>query len=432
MTAAAARALLPDLRIEPHRPDLDREAIDNLAARAFRFGPRVSIDTRPGGLFVDVTGTARHFGGEDGLARAARVLAFRSGFTARVAIAATPGAAFALARFGPAPAAVVPADPPGDPRRLAAALADLPPAALRLPGSAVEKLSSLGVVSVSALLRLPRTSIPSRFGTETLALIDRALGRVAEPLQPFHPPEILVERIEFAEPVRTTAALGFALKVLIDRVEEALLPRREGAHELVLRLHHGRDAVTAVSLPLTTPRIEARNLLHLLMARLERLHLPAPVLSLALEIPRTALLQTVRHDLFEETSGASEALESLLDRITARLGPAAVLRAALRADARPEAAFRLRHAADSGPAEPGPAPPGERPLRLFHAPVPLEGPPARSGFRLVTSPERIETGWWDGADLSRDYHVAENIEGARFWIFRDLASDEWYVHGSFE
>ena len=44
-------------------------------------------------------------------------------------------------------------------------------------------------------------------------------------------------------------------------------------------------------------------------------------------------------------------------------------------------------------------------------------------------PERIETGWWRGADVRRDYYVAETTDGERFWLFRDLAAGGWFVHG---
>ena len=46
-------------------------------------------------------------------------------------------------------------------------------------------------------------------------------------------------------------------------------------------------------------------------------------------------------------------------------------------------------------------------------------------------PERVETGWWRGADVRRDYYAAETAAGERFWVFRDLASGEWFLHGVF-
>ena len=53
-------------------------------------------------------------------------------------------------------------------------------------------------------------------------------------------------------------------------------------------------------------------------------------------------------------------------------------------------------------------------------------------------PERIETAWWRGPTVRRDYYVVETGLGARYWIFRRLGSgsagrpgSEWFLHGTF-
>ena len=79
---------------------------------------------------------------------------------------------------------------------------------------------------------------------------------------------------------------------------------------------------------------------------------------------------------------------------------------------------------------------GRRALRvrcwLLEAPRPVE--PA-SGYRerLEVSPgfERIESGWWDGGDVRRDYHVARGASGVRYWIYREHGTREWFIHGIF-
>ena len=48
---------------------------------------------------------------------------------------------------------------------------------------------------------------------------------------------------------------------------------------------------------------------------------------------------------------------------------------------------------------------------------------------LLAGPERIESGWWDGADVARDYYLARGLHGAQLWVFRDLRSGTWCVHG---
>jgi protein ImuB len=51
---------------------------------------------------------------------------------------------------------------------------------------------------------------------------------------------------------------------------------------------------------------------------------------------------------------------------------------------------------------------------------------------LVSGPERIESGWWDGGDVARDYYIARAADGAQWWIFRECgAPRRWFVHGCF-
>ena len=58
----------------------------------------------------------------------------------------------------------------------------------------------------------------------------------------------------------------------------------------------------------------------------------------------------------------------------------------------------------------------------------LDGRP----LTLLSGPERIQTGWWDGGDIGRDYYVARAQDGARWWIFRECDPPRrWFVHGCF-
>jgi protein ImuB len=65
-----------------------------------------------------------------------------------------------------------------------------------------------------------------------------------------------------------------------------------------------------------------------------------------------------------------------------------------------------------------------RPAWLLDPPRPLAQPPAA----LCGTPERIESGWWDDADCRRDYYVADAGD-MRLWVFQDLATRQWYLHG---
>ncbi len=83
-----------------------------------------------------------------------------------------------------------------------------------------------------------------------------------------------------------------------------------------------------------------------------------------------------------------------------------------------------------------PAPGIRRPLWLLGQPQALAvrgGLPRRHGpLALVSEPERIEGGWWDGQDVARDYYTARDAQGVRLWVFRERrAPHGWFLHGIF-
>ena len=60
--------------------------------------------------------------------------------------------------------------------------------------------------------------------------------------------------------------------------------------------------------------------------------------------------------------------------------------------------------------------------RLYH----------RSIIRFSMGPERIEAGWWDGADIQRDYYIGIDKIAGSLWIYHDLKGKQlWYLHGPF-
>ncbi|HEX8261461.1 MAG TPA: DNA polymerase Y family protein, partial [Allosphingosinicella sp.] len=207
MAVAQARALVPGLDIRDHDPEADSAVLQRLALfAARRWTPRAAVSP-PDGLFLDLSGVAHLFGGEEAMCR--RILAFcgRAGFAARIAVAGTAGAAHALARFGPG--GLCPAG--GE----AEALAPLPLAALRVDESALAAARRLGLETVGDLLPLPRAPLQRRFGKTLLARLDQALGRSGEPIEPVVPEEPPCAVLRFAEPIATAEAIEKAVEDLL-------------------------------------------------------------------------------------------------------------------------------------------------------------------------------------------------------------------------
>lgn len=214
------------------------------------------------------------------------------------------------------------------------------------------------------------------------------------------------------------------------------------------------------------------------------------VCGLTLTARRTTRRRARQIELFEpRRPDEDEALGALVDRLVEQLGCQAVLRPRLVDDHQPEMAVRwapvseagLKHESDRAPllgerrisragaalatqppprAQRGPhdsasarstdareqaTPTRARPARLFRRPVPIrvvslapDGPPAWFVWGVrehrvlwAHGPERIETAWWRGPDVCRDYYRVSTDRGEHFWVFRTLGKGEWFLQGIF-
>jgi protein ImuB len=419
MGLAAALALVPGLRIEERQPATEAALLDRLARWALQFTPVVSLEP-PAAVLAEVRGSLDLFGGAMSLCRRALMGLSDNGLTASLAIAPAPRAALWLARAGLG-ITVTRAD------ALPGLAARLPLACLGWPPETVAALSGLGLRNVADLLRLPRAEFAARFGPQLLDQLDAGLGRRPEPRRRHVIPERFDERQEL--PCEAVAATGLqpALERLFSNLAGFLRARACAVSGVRLDLLHRAVAPTRLRLGLARPSSDTAELRRLLHERLGRCPLPAPVTALRLRtgvlLPRAprdaALLERGR-------SADPEATARLLDRLRARLGQHAVFGVRPVPEHRPERAWQI---AEPGSGTlPAPWPFAARPLWMLAEPQPFGD---WAGVQ-VSGPERIETGWWDGHDVRRDYYVAWTRAGVRLWIFRERPpAGGWFLHGVF-
>jgi len=148
---------VPELHVAEATPEADDEGLTRLATWCMRYSPLVAAD-RPNGVWIEVAGSAHLFGGEEALLQDLTRRLRRAGVNARAAIADTPGAAWAVARHSPERIIV--------PGGMAAAIAELPVAALRLPVDTVDALRRLGVERIGQLAAMPNAPLTRRFGPD--------------------------------------------------------------------------------------------------------------------------------------------------------------------------------------------------------------------------------------------------------------------------
>jgi hypothetical protein len=150
MTAAHAQSLIPNLFLADATPDDDDAALMRLGLWCTRYSPLVMPDP-PDGVFIDVAGSAHLFKGEAALLADLTARLAKDAFTARAAVADTPGCAWALARFGQGGIVA--------PGRAADVLGGLRVAALRLPSHIVQSLADVGIERVAQLATKPRSIV---------------------------------------------------------------------------------------------------------------------------------------------------------------------------------------------------------------------------------------------------------------------------------
>jgi protein ImuB len=486
MPLAEATAL-GNVECQEHDPLADRTALLRLAGWCEQFGPIVGIE-EPDNLLVDISGLGPLFAGEERLAEQV-VRAFQQlGLTARVAIADTVGTAWALAHFGKQFPIVI---PPGN---TALALAELPIAALRLSPSIFELLAELGLAQIGQLQSLPREALAARFDPQLMLRLDQTMGEVAEPIVSHRPPPEMAAQVQLEDPITNRVALEQVLAQLLEEISRQLTTRQQGAIQLECRLQGETRQQTKLLIGLFRASAQPRHLLELARMQLERLVLPGPISVVSLAVLTSAPLSSWQPELFENKSRREIRHQAalLIDRLSNRLGRASVVQALSVPDAQPEFAFRYEPL--TGVVKPSPRGEGRvrgkrqfghglptvtrrqetfgrnrvqgqetgaqrsaigeripllhrhRPVRLQREPAALEvvsvvphGPPIQfylhGTWQRVAhawGPERIQTGWWRGRYIQRDYYRVETTTGARFWVFRRLSDETWFLQGVFD
>jgi protein ImuB len=475
LSLADARAIAPDLDTVEHDPAVYDARLAAVADWCRRFTPLAALDP-PDGTMLDITGVTHLFGGEAALAREIEQKLARQGITGLCAIASSPEAAWALARFDTTRIAAQ------EDKRLLRLISHLPVAALRLDAETVAALGRAGLKQIGDIHMRPRAPIAARFGPKVFATLDAMLGLSRSAISPrFEAPAYMIER-RFAEGVGTREQIELTIGALAQELCLMLERHGEGARRLCATLFRVDGVVRHIHAGTSRPTRDPKALARLFRETLEAagktrdedpldigygfdlIRLAATEVELL--DPTQAVLAQRRatspsQNDFDFSDGErAEYLADLVDRLGARLGTRRVLRlieqdthlpehaalavpaAELRTRALPKASFES--AASETP---------DRPIRLFERPEPVEaiasvpdGPPLRFRWRRLThevaaieGPERIAPEWWrqEASALTRDYFRVEDVQGHRFWLFREgLYGSEtprprWYVHGLF-
>ncbi len=449
-----ARAINPKIECIEQDGEADRALLLCLARWCERYTPLVSL-SGDDGLFLDITGCAHLFKGEAALLEDLEKRLVSQGFDVQLACADTPGAAWALCRYGQTRVA--------SPHQQATLLEALPLNGLRLPKTDVQGLSKLGFRTIGCLYGVPRAPLVARFGTDILFRLDQALGEADEVLSPLRPVAELVSEKRFADPIVDEEDIKRTILLLCENSVPNLERRGLGMQACELTLFRANGEIETITTEASFPLRNAKRMAALFDERLASLHdsweAGFGFDILRLSIVRAAPLKADQQTLIaHEETGKTEHNHHLIDRLSARLGKERV-RVFSQCDTHiPERRFALQPALDTTPSKPASLKETQseiitRPLILFPRPERVEaiaevpeGPPLKFRWRKVSydvvraeGPERIACEWWkDGrAAYTRDYFRIEDRDGYRLWVFRhglyerETPTPNWYVHGMF-
>ena len=451
MILTDARTLCRNLATALSDPVGDSDCLERLALRARRWGPWSTIDS-PDGIFVDITGVAHLFDGEEALLADVRKVFARWGFTARMAIAPTAGAAWALAHHGPSSSIL----PLGE--NITDRLCELPVAGLRLDQDTLLVLRRLGLKRLGDLYGIGRNALKRRFRNSGLPIVDpllrldQLLGRLPEPLLPVVPVTLPAVQRRLLEPLFHREQLVKVVEDLAGDMAGLLEMQAQGARRLELSLYRVDGDIVCRMVKLASARRDPSHFHRLFGARLDDVDAGFGIEMVRLCAIWVEPLVSAQSRLGRASGRAGTSLAACLDRLTVRLGEQAVRSPAPHASHIPERAQRWQAPLDRKPAGQGNAGHQKRPLKMLDQAEPIavlyaspDGLPRRFRWRgrlhevvKAEGPERIAPEWWRERSHARlrDYYRIEDGQGRRYWIYRlGLADDgrggvpEWFLQG---
>ncbi|ADY51893.1 DNA repair nucleotidyltransferase/DNA polymerase [Pseudopedobacter saltans DSM 12145] len=441
ITVADARALVPDIILEDYEEGSERQLLKELGEWCIRFSPAVAIDGNDS-LLIDLSGCSHLWNGEIPYLKDLLNRLKAKGYHVRGAIADTIGAAWAIARFGKEKAII----PAGEQYRF---LLSLPPAALRLESTLIQRLHKLGMYRLESFIDLPPSVLRRRFGEDLLLRIAQALGHVEEFLDFIYIPQPYTERLPCLEPIRTAKGIELAIAQLLDALCFRLRREGMGLRQALLKCYRVDGRMVTVSIGTHKPSHHMGHLQKLLGMRIAHIEPALGIELFILEASGIEPIELSQQAIWAISSEADELLViELLDRIAMRAGKNAIQRFLPQEHYWPERSVKSVTNLDEQPSIPWSVY-RPRPTHLLACPEPIrvtapipDYPPIlfiykgkKHIIKKADGPERIEREWWLEAGEHRDYYTVEDEAGRRYWLFRSghyhHQQDQWFLHGFF-
>ena len=397
---------------------------ENVNVRVFNalytLSPRVEI-AQQGCFYADLTGLSASE--EDLLAGMAGAYSEAAGIEPRAAVATGKFAAYAaaLAPNDSHTRHVIPAE------QVPEFVAALSVSHLPVAEDVRRRLRMLGLKRLADVARLPRSALQAEFGRDGARIWELAHGQDSGELQVLLPPNQLVERLRFDEPMITTDGLLMGAQVLLARLGERLAAESRGCRGLRVRADLSSKRLWQKQVNLREPSSDPKRMLAALKPVFERQTWRAAVEELEMLLWDVAPAGGTQLDLFPERSGARRRIDAALRHLKARYRPLPVYRVV-----EPEPETRIaerRFALTSYEAEAGPAelkPVGQpRPIDVRAEDSPREVLWHDRWLPVVAVREewRLNDEWWS-REIARRYFKVVLANGRQLVLFHDASG--WF------
>lgn len=417
-------------------------AIEQLASHCRQISDHIAVVSEDA-LAVEIRGSLRYFGGIRRLRQTLRIplshQLLQWQLPAVFFDAASPSASASLLLAQTQLCRLVPSADD-----LRSALGGIPVARLALDTKLVRRLEQCGLLYLRDVWRLPSAALRIRFGRTLTDYLEQLLALRPAPLVRWQPAPAFCETMTPDLPAENQRDILLLASELLSRLEQFLQKHHLTADHILFRLSDDTGATQYIDLGTRRPVRDKKTWLMLLENRIKTLATNNSVSSVGLSATELQPYQPAgANPRMRGKSGAAATGSGLLETLCARLGEHAIFCLHQQQDYDPVVAGQyleyIHH--KNFPLDSSPLPPRgfglheQQPCLLLPSPLALricnDQPVYLSPLTFLRGPERIETHWWSGKNIRRDYYIVVNRQGMMLWVYRDISRRCWFLQGLF-
>lgn len=424
LSLSTALAICPDLVVLQKNQSQKKQLLQQLSLIAYRFSSEVVADTD--GLWLEISNCGSLFKGYNNLLKSLYEQLLSQAVVVTNGIGESPLAAKLLCN-----------------NQFTEHLPDSNEIYDQLMSTELSKLPStprqqqnfkeLGLQNVQDLINVPRSALSQRFNHDLMNTIGLLKGEKPFIKKRFKPLPIFHAQVQNPQGISSKESLLFPMKTLLQRFCCYLMARQCHSLQLVWEFEPLIGNSKTMELTLSGSNNNWSDLLTLSRLKLERLDLPQSIEKISLNSDQFIDMPGLSLDLFDDQITIAENSTRLIDNLNARLGASALSKPIISAEYLPENAGTIGPI-DQDTYQNQVSSTSHKPLWLLSEPNPIEWSNQKlywgKALTILSGPERLCGNWWQ-SEQQRDYYLTFDDSGARYWVFRELISNRWFVHGIF-